>query len=195
VSGREPADAGGRDKAAGRVNGGGNGDGEDVAGGRIDNTDTGLLDILRDCYSQLDPMPHTLVERSLFALAWAADPADAGVELLRIAGQRELEAVGARGEEARVITFETESVTVMIRISAEGELLRIDGWLAPPGVRRVELRTATCTVTALADEQGRFVLERVRQGLAQLAVHRHGDEEEPAGDWPDGTVLTPAIML
>jgi hypothetical protein len=162
-----------------------------------DSTDAELLDILRDCYSHLDPMPHTLVERSLFALAWAADPADAGAELLRIAGQRELAAVGARGEEARVITFETESVTVMIRISAEGDLLRIDGWLAPAGARRIELRTAGGTVSTLADEQGRFVLERVRQGLAQLAVRRHGteDEEERAGDWPDETVLTPAIML
>jgi hypothetical protein len=160
--------------------------------GALDALDEELLDQLRECYAALDPMPPTLVERSLFAMA--LQDLDAG--LVQIAEERDLAAVGARGEEARVITFESETITVMIRVSTQDGAQRIDGWLVPPGVRRVDLRTAGGTVSTFTDEQGRFVLEHVQPGLAQLAVQRRCDDAKPPGGEAGETVLTtPAIML
>lgn len=162
------------------------------AGDRFGAWDGDVLDRLRECYAQLDPMPPGLVERSLFALA--LEDIDTG--LVRVAAERDLEPVGTRGEEeARVITFESESVTVMIRISPQDGVLRIDGWLVPPEPRPVDLRTAGGTLTAYADEQGRFVLEPVLPGLARLAVGARVRDGRDPGDPPDETVLTPAIVL
>jgi hypothetical protein len=163
----------------------------------IDGVDEEVLALLRTYHEAVDPMPAELIERTVFALALT----DLDSGLIRLAEQQSLETVGARGEESRVITFDSESRTVMIRISPLDGAVRIDGWLAPPAPARVELRTALETVTVRADEDGRFVLEGVPRGLAQLAVHTGGTSAEGSGsDVGEGaddeeTVLTPAIVL
>src|SRR6266545_5367987 len=82
---------------------------------------------------------------------------------------RNRELVGAaRGhEESRTITFDSESLTIMVSITPTGyDVVRLDGWLAPPGGHEVELRTARGPLTTIADEQGRFALDDVPHGLA-----------------------------
>jgi hypothetical protein len=71
--------------------------------------------------------------------------------------------------------------------------VRVDGWLAPPGPLRVELRTAPAdpdgpgvSRTVEADEAGRFVFTGVPHGLAQLVV---------GGAEGGRTVVTPSIVL
>ena len=53
------------------------------------------------------------------------------------------EAALARGgpeEESRTITFDSSSLTIMIRVDANADgTVRVDGWLAPPRRCRVEM--------------------------------------------------------
>jgi hypothetical protein len=81
-------------------------------------------------------------------------------------------AAGGRGrEESRTVTFDSEHLTIMISITPGGhDLVRLDGWLAPAGRHAVELRTSGGPRTAVADADGRFVIDDVPHGLAQLVV-------------------------
>lgn len=160
------------------------------AGEPLDERDEELLRILRECLDELDPMPESLVQRSLFALAVE----DIDAEVLRLAEQYRPAGAGTRGaqgEEARVVTFDSDSLTIMIRISQQLDSVRIDGWLAPPQVCRVELRSGERTLGAAVDAEGRFVLDAIPRGLAQLVV-RLG-EALTGGCGP--SILTPAIVL
>ena len=166
----------------------------------LDERDRELLDMLRECYETLDPMPDSLVERSLFAIAVQ----DVDAEVFQLAEQYRLESSGARGgsenssdgdgEEARVVTFDSDSLTIMIRISQHGGLVRIDGWLAPPQACLVELRSGERIVGADADAEGRFVLDAIPRGLAQLVVRLGGNGETLTGGRAQ-SILTPAIVL
>lgn len=166
---------------------------------RLDDVDEELLAALRSCYDAADPMPAELVERTVFALALT----DLEHGLVRLAEQQSLETVGARGEEARVITFDGGHLTVMIRISPQRGAVRIDGWLAPPTPALVELRTTHGTVTVRADGGGRFVFEGAPSGLAQFLVRTGGGEGDggeggdgrEGGDGGEETTSTPAIVL
>ena len=59
--------------------------------------------------------------------------------------------VAARGaEQSRTITFDSDSLTIMIRIDSNKDgTVRIDGWLAPPQRREIEMQTATGPVPRL----------------------------------------------
>lgn len=159
--------------------------------GPLDERDAELLARLRECAETLDPMPPQLVDRTLFALAlqeldaWPAGAAG------RPGWLQPLEPAGARGGDSALITFEADGLTVMIRISVQGRTARIDGWLAPPGPTRVELRTGEGALSAPADADGRFVLEQAPRGPAQLVVHAGATAAPDGGE----TVLTPAIVL
>ena len=148
--------------------------------------DDRILSRLRSIYETIDPPPPDLDERVLFAIA--LDEVD--VEVTRLL-QEPLSAVGARGtEHSRTVTFDSTSLTIMISIvdRADG-LVRVDGWLAPPGPPlRIELRLHAGAATFVAaDDAGRFVFDGVAHGLAQLIVH-------PV-DGGGRTVVTPALTL
>ena len=165
----------------------------DAADGRLDRVDAAILDQIWSAYELADPPPPDLNDRVRFAIALE----DVDVEVARLQEDL-LVGSGARsGEHARTITFDAQSLSIMISIlELPDGLVRLDGWLAPPAARRVELRLDAATGAApsrlvSADERGRFVFADVGRGLAQLVVH-------PAGDGEDGSgtgVATPAWQL
>jgi hypothetical protein len=131
-----------------------------------------------------DPPPADLDERVLFALALT----DLDAEVARLAAGSP--ALARAGEQARTVTFDAASRTVMITIVERGDnLVRVDGWLAPGAALVVELRlpepAAPRVVTA--DDTGRFVLDEVPHGLAQLLIH------PPDAGTP--RVVTPSLLL
>src|SRR2546429_267847 len=95
----------------------------------LDDADFGVLGDIRELFEAVDPMPADLPERIRFALALR----DLEVEVARLAEEDQL-TVAARGkEQARTITFDSDSLTIMIRIDANQDgTVRVDGWLAPP---------------------------------------------------------------
>lgn len=151
-----------------------------------DRPDAELFDRMRELWQEEDPVPADLAERISFVLSLEA----LEVELLRLASQ---ELVGARGEErARTVTFTSESLTVMVTLGAAAAAgIRLDGWIAAGGGLRVELRGRGGTVGTVADADGRFVLEAVAPGLAQLAFL-----PTPGATIPlTRAVVTPAMEL
>jgi hypothetical protein len=148
----------------------------------IDSRDTEILTGLRDLWSTLDPLPPNLLDHIKFAV----DLDHVDVEVARhVALQRAM----ARGDDelSRLITFDSDSLTIMVSLRANQDgTIRVDGWLTPAGRHLVELRTDNRDQTTVSDEDGRFVLDPVAPGMAQLVVR------------PDGTtrtVTTPTIAL
>ena len=153
----------------------------------LDDADFGVLGDIRELFEAVDPMPADLPERIRFALALR----DLEVEVARLAEEDQL-TVAARGkEQARTITFDSDSLTIMIRIDANRDgTVRVDGWLAPPQRRQIEIKTTADSLNVVSDEQGRFAFARVPRGMAQLVV-RPADQPDGAGR----SVVTPALIL
>ncbi len=155
----------------------------------MDDFDFAILDDIREFFAQADPMPADLPERIRFSLAMR----DLEAEVARLAGQEAPRLTAVRGvEQSRTITFDSESLTIMIRIDAnKNGTVRIDGWLAPPQQREIEMQTTADPLCVSSDEQGRFSFPSVPQGTARLVVkaaeHDHGRSQR--------SVVTPALIL
>jgi hypothetical protein len=159
--------------------------------------DESLLDAIRRLFEAADPMPADLPERIKFMFALRQLDAEVAW-LVRADAEAGLAVRGT--EESRTITFDSDSLTIMIRIDAnQGESVRVDGWLAPPQSRRVEMRTADASIAVMADGAGRFVFHDVPRGTARVIVH--APEASVAGAQDDGlpetvkSVITPALIL
>jgi hypothetical protein len=155
----------------------------------LDDVDFGLLDDIRDLYDVTDPMPADLPERLRFFLALR----DLEVEVARLAAAEDQPGLAVRGaEQSRTITFDSDSLTIMIRVDPNPDgTVRVDGWLAPPQRREIELKTSAAPLTVSCDEQGRFAFVRVPRGTAQVIVR-------PPAPGPGGagrSVVTPALIL
>jgi hypothetical protein len=155
----------------------------------LDDTDLETLDAIRAMFQATDPMPADLPERIHFFLALR----DLEVEVARLAAEADSAAVAARGtEQSRTITFDSDSLTIMIRIDANPDgTVRVDGWLAPPQRREIEMKTTADSLSVTSDEQGRFAFDRVPRGTAQLMVRPPEREQGGAGR----SVVTPALIL
>ena len=107
--------------------------------------------------------------------------------------EEDREVLAVRGpEQSRTITFDSDSLTIMIRIDQNRDgTARVDGWLAPPQRREIELKTATGSLSTASDEQGRFAFARVPRGTAQLMVRL--EDSGPTGT--GRSVVTPALIL
>jgi hypothetical protein len=153
-------------------------------GDPMDDTDLAILAGVRELYEELDPMAPDLLDRVQFALALE----DVDVEVSRLSARYGVPA-GVRGaEETRTITFDSDSLTIMFSVSPSGDsTVRLDGWLAPPAAHHVELRTESGAMQADADSDGRFAVDDVPHGLAQLVVHPVAEGTR--------SVVTPSVVL
>jgi hypothetical protein len=144
----------------------------------FDDLDREILDRV----ARFDPPPADLDDRVLFALSLDSLASEVARLTPALAEAR-------TSERTRTITFDADSRTVMITVvERPGNLVRIDGWLAPAAPLAVELRfpepAAPRTVTA--DDTGRFVFDEVPHGLAQFLVHPTTDTAR---------VVTPSLIL
>jgi len=157
--------------------------------GPLDAADLAILERISQMYQQADPMPADLPERISFALAMR----DLEAEVARLVEESDAELMATRSaEESRTVTFDSQSLTIMIRIESNSDgSARVDGWLAPPQRRDLEMRTGANAQHAVSDEQGRFAFVSVPRGYAQLFVRQA--EDGPAGNRP--SVVTPALIL
>lgn len=158
--------------------------------------DWGLLTRIRDTFEAADPMPCDLPARIRFALALRE--LEAEVARFADAGEAELAARGA--EESWTVTFDSDSLTIMIRVDANPDgTARVDGWLAPPQAHEVEIRRADSSLAVNADNRGRFVFDSVPRGTARLIVHPAKPSVNADGSGgPAGAgkpVITPALAL
>jgi hypothetical protein len=154
----------------------------------MDESDFALLEDIREIFLAVDPMPPDLPERIRFSLALR----ELEFEVARLSAEEDGSLLVARGaEQSRTITFDSDSLTIMIRVDVNSDgSARLDGWIAPAQRRIVELRTGSDRLTVDADDRGRFVFSRVPRGSAQLVVRA-----QPGQPGAGPTVVTPALIL
>lgn len=138
-----------------------------------------LLAEVRDAYRQLDPAPPELVPRVQAALAMAVSDVDA--ELMELV-EESSQLAGVRGGSAYTLRFQHDQSELVLRVSAEEDAARIDGWVVPAEPASVtvllgEQRQATDPV--IASELGRFEVEELPRGLVRLRLEPH-DPTRPA---------------
>ncbi|SDC51821.1 hypothetical protein [Actinokineospora iranica] len=154
-----------------------------TADGELDDLDWEILREIRGLCEALDPVPDDLVERVRFAI----DLADIDTEIEVLRATEMPMAAGARGEHSRVITFDSPTLTIMVKIESNADgSLRVDGWLSPVGGHAVEARTASGPITTSSSADGRFSLARVPAGMVQFVVRPSGQT---------GIVSTPTMKL
>lgn len=153
------------------------------AGEPLDELDFSILRGMHALWDALDPVPSMLVDQICFALALESTD----FEVLRLTERMRFEV--ARGEEqSRLITFDSDALTIMIKIDENRDgTVRLDGWLTPPASHPIELRTPIGSLSTLSDDGGRFALDGIRPGMAQLVVRPLAERGR--------TVTTPSIVL
>lgn len=155
----------------------------------MDDLDFAILDGIRELFERADPMPADLPERIRFSLAMR----DLEAEVARLAAAEQQHLAGARGaERSRTVTFDSDSLTIMIRIDFNRDgTVRIDGWLAPAQRREIEMQAIAETLRIGSDEQGRFAFASVPRGTVRLVIL--AVEQGPQA--PGRSVVTPALVL
>ena len=129
--------------------------------------------------SKAEARYHTLVEQIQFALQLE----DVDFEVMRIS-EAELAATRS-SEQGGLITFDSDSLTIMVKVTAEtGGTIRLDGWLTPPAGHPIEIRTANGPKGTNSDADGRFAVGGVPHGMVQVVVRT-----------PGLAVSTPAVEL
>jgi len=160
------------------------------ADGPLDESDLEILAEIRDLFQAADPMPPDLPERIRFSLALRG----LEIEVARLTAEEDLPVLATRAvEQSRTVTFDSDSLTIMIRIDLNTDgTARVDGWLAPSQRREIEMRTTADTLSVVSDEQGRFAFSSVPRGIVQLVVQ---PAEQGRGDGCGQSVVTPAFMV
>jgi len=149
----------------------------------LDELDFRLLAGVRELWEDADPMPATLVDQIRFAIQLE----DVDLEVMRIREQEGFATSRSAAERGRLITFDSESLTIMVNVSPEpGGTIRLDGWLTPPAEHPIEVRNRNGTLTTTSDAEGRFAVSGVPHGMVQVLVRTLGRSR---------TVSTPAIEL
>jgi hypothetical protein len=163
---------------------------DDAPGQPLDDLDFEILDDIRALFDRVDPMPAGLPERVRLALALRGLES----EVARLAVEEGSRLVGARGaDQNRTLAFDSASLSIIVRTEENKDgSVRIDGWLAPPRPREIEMLTSAGTLSASSDGQGRFAFAEVPPGSARLVVLA-----ATASDQGDGgpAVVTPAFVL
>lgn len=142
--------------------------------------DQALLAQVRETLLETDPVPAWVVAAATTALAWR----DLDVALAELVEDSALrEPAGIRGPSGpRLLTFEAESVTVVVEVSDVGPDRRLLGQLVPPRPGRVEIRHQAGQEQTEADELGRFRVERLPAGLVSF-VCEDGDGRTVVTSW------------
>ena len=165
---------------------------EASAGRPMDASDEALLAELAELLTAVDPVPEDLVSRIQFSLALDEVYAEVA-EVTRFAA----DALAVRhdpmaGERTETLTFTAERLTAMVTVTRADDELRVDGWIAPAERFLVRVRMQDDQRELRTDESGRFVVEGLTEGFAQLSFHRIGADGTP--DDSDA-VVTPLFQL
>lgn len=148
----------------------------------------GLLRVVRDIYTERDPVPAGLVERMQAAAAAAAEESGIGLDMElmllvessgTLAGTRSSDvrrSAETDGTAAYTLRFVHGEVDVLIRIApdATGSTARIDGWVVPPEPMTVRaIRDDGGSQGVVIGDTGRFELTDLAPGLMRLRFEPH----------------------
>jgi hypothetical protein len=149
----------------------------------------GIYDDLATMWAQRDPMPPSLIDKVLVAIA--TENLDAEYELLHLV-ERSRELEGVRGTaEAMTIAFSAGTFSMLLRVSEVTEAFcRVDGWVSPAQEMTVRVTQPGGTVQALVDALGRFEIPKLPTGLTRFWLL-----SDDAADDTDRSFATPTFEL
>jgi hypothetical protein len=136
--------------------------------------DSVLMARLREMFTVEDapPVGVTDLARRMYSLRMldaemAALTADSGVDGM---------AVAVRGDQTRLLTFESDELAIEIEVTGTGRARRVVGQLVPATPATLEARQPSAPEprTVTVDERGRFVIEDVRPEPLSLTCRRPG---------------------
>jgi hypothetical protein len=157
----------------------------DLAAEPIDAIDERILAGIADVLRAADPVPAGLADDIKFALTVQALHAEVA-ELQRVGAETAL----ARSEytHTQTLTFSAETLSVMVTMSPiDADEVRVDGWVTGhDSPVRVEIRTATRTIGAEVDDDGRFTIDPAPRGLVRFVFLPEGDVRP---------VITPTVEI
>lgn len=140
-----------------------------------------LLQIVRTVWEERDPVPEGLIER-MQSVAEIAE-IDAGLDLeleLMTLVERSFELAGARGSSSYTLRFVHGDVDLLLRIAADGEHSRVDGWVVPPEPMTVRaIREIPDARATIVSETGRFEITDLPLGLVHLRLEPHDTTRPP----------------
>src|SRR5437016_4164158 len=127
-----------------------------------------LIDELRSVVAGLDPVPDRVLAAARGSFTWRTIDVELAALAYDSVMDEERLALVRSGDEARLLTFETQELSVELEVTVVGRQRHIVGQLVPPSAGVVELRHAGGLLTLDADELGRFAAERGVPGAVSL---------------------------
>ncbi len=156
----------------------------------IDEGDLANLRSVRELFAHADPVPRELTERIKFELTVQALHAEVA-ELMDCA-LLATRSAAPQLEPSRTdsVTFAAASVSLMVTANegADGDRVRVDGWVTVPG-SRVEAVTPEGSTSAISDADGRFVLDDLPHGPVHFVILTDPVKQE------DRPVITPTMQI
>lgn len=146
-----------------------------------------LLQVVRTVWEQRDPVPEGLVARmqeaaALADLAAGTGSSDLDLQLMLLV-ERSEELAGTRGTSAAyTLRFSHDGTDLLLRVAADRDGSRIDGWVVPPEpmtVRALGPDGSGRSDAVVVGDTGRFELTDVPLGLTRLRLEPH-DVDRPA---------------
>jgi hypothetical protein len=132
----------------------------------LSDRDVELIERIRDTYAELDPVPEDVLVAARAALGWGLSAATLDAELAELVEDTSMsQTAGVRGTHApRLVTFESESLTVEVEVSPQGNRRRLIGQIVPTEYRRLALHSPEGVRDVDVDELGRFAVGDVPAG-------------------------------
>jgi hypothetical protein len=133
----------------------------------LSERDVELIERVRDTYAEIDPVPEDVIAAARAALGWGRSAATLDAELAELIEDTSMSdsAAGVRGTHApRLVTFESDSVTVEVEVSPQGNRRRLIGQIVPADYRRLALHSPEGVRDVEVDELGRFAVGDVPAG-------------------------------
>jgi hypothetical protein len=129
--------------------------------------DIGLLRRLGAMIDAVDPVPAAVYQAGYAALTWRTIDA----ELAELAEDSLLTgAVGVRGADTRLLTFEAPSVHVVVEVTEIGDRRKLVGQVIPALSDELRIEHPAGELTVAVDQQGLFSADSVPGGPARMAL-------------------------
>ena len=157
----------------------------------LSDRDVDLIERIRDTFAEIDPVPEDVMAAARAALGWGLSAATLDAELAELIEDTSMSAAaGVRGTHApRLVTFESESLTVEVEVSPHGNRRRLIGQIVPAGHRRLALHSPEGVRDVDVDELGRFAVGDVPAGPISFVCSPDGPSDAP------GPVATSWIVV
>lgn len=144
------------------------------------------LDELSEVSDRLDPVPPAALEAAIAAFSWRTIDAELA-DLVFDSSAQAGELVGIRSSHAnRHLTFEAPHLVVELELDDDADF-PVVGQLVPMGPAEVEVCYPGGSVSAQADERGRFWVSEVAGRIVSLRIRR----ADTGVDW----ITTPWVSL